>query len=209
MKTTFLVRDGLSQVVLHPETRAERAVLDLLDGDHKVVVHRAQFSETHGGYVREFEGRRRFSSFDPPQHLPDAVLVLRPAERPDVEPPPGATDLCKLRDGTWVYRNHAGTWQTCPPPFPPATASFPPDDVNTYFRKTADDTWQVYDRQSRVWHPTTGLPGADERCTQTEVERLTETLRLIRDQYVVNRGDMSDGAALQAIKKICTEVLGE
>jgi len=165
VKTTFLVRDGLTKVVLHPETPVERAVLDLVQRGQSVEVHRAQFAETRGGFVRQFGlgGHSAVGS----DHLPDLVLVLRPAEFkvPDVEPPPETADLCKLRDGTWVYRNHAGTWQPCPPPFPT-------------------------DRSK-------------------EVDLLTATLRLVRDQYVVNRGDLPDQAALDAIKKICTEALGD
>lgn len=118
MKTTFLVRDGLCQVVLHPETKAERAVLDLVSADQSVTVHRAQFAETQGGFVRQF-GLGGHFALGSDHHLPDTVLVLRPMETSgtDVEPPPVDVDLCRKSDGTWVYRNHAGTWQTCPPPF--------------------------------------------------------------------------------------------
>lgn len=126
MKTTFLVRDGLCQVVLHPETATERAVLDLVQGGMSVDVHRAHFAEARTGFVRQFglEGHSYVGS-DP---LPDTVLVLRPEET-------------QVRVQTT-----------------PVETFTPPDDVNTYFRKTADDTWQVYDRQSRVWHPTLGQP---------------------------------------------------
>lgn len=119
MKTTFLVRDGLCQVVLHPETKAERAVLDLVSADQSVTVHRAQFAETQGGLVRQFGLGGHYGAVS--DHLPDTVLVLRPMETSgtNVEPPPADVDLCRKSDGTWVYRNHAGTWQTCPPPFPP------------------------------------------------------------------------------------------
>lgn len=129
MKTTFLVRDGLCQVVLHPETPVERAVLDLVSSDQSVEVHRAQFTEIQGGYIRDFS-RFSTSPFDSPAHLPDTVLVLRPKEPKVVAPGP-------------------------------------------------------------------------------KVAHLVGTLRLIRDQYVENRGDMLDPDALSTIAALCTEALGD
>jgi hypothetical protein len=209
VKTTFLVRDGLCQVVLHPETPVERAVLDLVSSDQSVEVHRTQFAETRGGFIRQFglSGHTAVGS----DYRPDLVLVLRPAEveAPSVEPPPATADLCRVSDGTWVYRNHAGTWQPCPSPVDPADrlSTAPSDDVNTYFRRTADDAWQVYDRRSRVWHPTTGQP--EVAGWTYEAEQLKGELRLARDQYCNNRGDMSAEEALEAIDRLVTNALGD
>lgn len=169
MKTTFLLRDDLAQVVLTPETKHESTLLGMLhEGDRDVAVYRGNFEECKAGYVREFGLGGTFSSGSPLTQ-PDTVLVLRP--RAETPAPPLYTDahpesdLCKLRDGTWVYRNHAGVWQTCPPPFPP------------------DKTY--------------------------EVQQLKAELRIIRDQYVLHRGDMTNRSALDAIATICNNALGD
>lgn len=212
MRVTFLLRDGLSQVVLTPATKADRAVLELLhDGSKVVEVHRAQFSETRGGFVRQF--RLDGHSLAGSDNLPDTVLVLRPAgDLPDdLVSLPAEADLCKLRDGTWVYRNHAETWQHCPSPVTQTSVEtrvetfVPPDDVNAYFRRTADDTWQVYDRQSRVWHPTTGLP--EVAGWTYEAEQLKAELRAVRDLARASNPQGGQGVSVSAVCENMTKVV--
>lgn len=53
MKMAFYIEDGRNQVVLTPETKAERAVLETLHtGDQAVSVLRGSFYACQGGYVR-------------------------------------------------------------------------------------------------------------------------------------------------------------
>jgi hypothetical protein len=212
VKTTFLVRDGLCQVVLHPETKAERAVLDVVGGvddEMSVEVHRAQFSESQAGYVRDYS-RFRDDPFAAGAHLPDLVLVLRPVEVssvqvdlsvPDLSPPPSDVVLCKRSDGTWIYRDYARLWHECPAP---DGGWVPPDDVNTYFRKTQDDTWQVYTRDTRAWFPSTGVPEFDQTY---EVEQLRADLRAVND-LATQATDATANGVLSKIRGICDDALG-
>lgn len=53
MKMAFYIEAGRNQVVLTPETKAERAVLETLHtGDQAVTVQRGSFYPTHGGFTR-------------------------------------------------------------------------------------------------------------------------------------------------------------
>lgn len=73
MKCAFYLVDGLAQVVLTPETKAETAILDTLhDGPRDIAVCKGQFAECRGGWIRGLGGASQ-------QANQSTMLVLRPA----------------------------------------------------------------------------------------------------------------------------------
>lgn len=58
MKTQVLIEDGVSQIVLTPETKFEVALLQQVNIDgNAVILKRGVFAECAGGYIREFNER--------------------------------------------------------------------------------------------------------------------------------------------------------
>ncbi|KQT59955.1 hypothetical protein ASG52_19715 [Methylobacterium sp. Leaf456] len=85
MKCAFYLADGLTQVVLTPETKAETAILDTLhDGLREITVCKGQFAETRGGWLRDFGIER-------PHDNHSTMLVLRPAAPKPAEVTPAET----------------------------------------------------------------------------------------------------------------------
>lgn len=69
MKTTAIFTEGLTQIVLKPESEQERNILSLFDkGEYNITVHRSRFSECCAGYIREYKQDQ------------DAILCIRPKE---------------------------------------------------------------------------------------------------------------------------------
>ena len=54
MKIALLIVDKTKQIILTPETDAEKAILKVFDDNHDIKIHRAGFRvvETQGGYQR-------------------------------------------------------------------------------------------------------------------------------------------------------------
>jgi hypothetical protein len=125
-KFAMILRDGpprkteTSVTLTHEQARF---VVDLGKGGKPMV----DVDGAHLGLVRDLVAAKhvfvQWKGLLLPRYVPyeEAVVEARRVLANDPSPPsalPGDADLCKLHDGTWVYRNHAGTWQTCPPPFP-------------------------------------------------------------------------------------------
>jgi len=77
MKTAIYIEDGLTQLVLTPETEYEKDIVkgfgDKLD---KVKVFNGTFYDCRGGWVRQtaLKERSHFSQADPPD---DSSLIMR------------------------------------------------------------------------------------------------------------------------------------
>lgn len=56
MKTAIYIEDGLTQVVLTPQTDPERRALDLVKSAATVDVKTGRFFECRGGYMRKPDG---------------------------------------------------------------------------------------------------------------------------------------------------------
>ena len=70
MKTQILIEDGVTQIVLTPETDFETTALAAIkDGETVVAAHRGEFAMCQGGYLREFDRRPNTRSL---------VLVVKP-----------------------------------------------------------------------------------------------------------------------------------
>lgn len=53
MKIALYIEDGLEQIVLTPESKTEKSILDKLhDGSRSLNIHRGSFYECRGGYAR-------------------------------------------------------------------------------------------------------------------------------------------------------------
>lgn len=56
MKTTMVIQDGRMQLVLTPESEAERNMVDVFRGDNcSVWSMKANFGATRGGYLNDFK----------------------------------------------------------------------------------------------------------------------------------------------------------
>lgn len=55
MKTTFLIQDGIKQLVLTPESETEKAIFKMFpDGAELSIKRGSFFNKCEGGWVREF-----------------------------------------------------------------------------------------------------------------------------------------------------------
>lgn len=54
MKCAIYIADGLTQIVLSPETKYEATALDALHAGDDLTVKRGEFDESQAGYVRNF-----------------------------------------------------------------------------------------------------------------------------------------------------------
>jgi hypothetical protein len=79
MKVALYIEDGLSQVVLTPQNKAEQDILKAIDDQARLFVRRGQFYENHYGWVRHTEAGYTNA-------LDSTILVLRPAESGHAEP---------------------------------------------------------------------------------------------------------------------------
>lgn len=76
MRTTIVQQDGITQVVLTPETDIERLALNLVNHDGiETVVKVGNFSECHGNWIRQYP----FDVFDYDEKdkIDSVMLVLR------------------------------------------------------------------------------------------------------------------------------------
>ena len=56
MKITFLIKEGVKQLVLTPELEADKQIFKLFNAPEKVKVYRGSFYEKcQGGWVREYK----------------------------------------------------------------------------------------------------------------------------------------------------------
>ena len=75
MKSAIYVEDGLTQVVLTPETEAEKMALKLAEEGGTISVYRGSFYGCRGGWTRHMERPSPYGSDDE-----SLILVCRPKE---------------------------------------------------------------------------------------------------------------------------------
>lgn len=77
MKTAIYIEDGVTQLVITPETKFEKAAIDTLRGNSiKCEVHDGSFYDCRGGWVRQtaYYGD---SSYHHGGHADDKSLIIK------------------------------------------------------------------------------------------------------------------------------------
>jgi len=88
MKIALYIEDGLEQLVLTPETKAEKAILDKIhDGTRLLEIHRGAFYGCRGGWTRMKPGYFNDAYTSTGREEDEStMIVLRPG------PPPPAPE---------------------------------------------------------------------------------------------------------------------
>jgi hypothetical protein len=75
MKIALYIEDGLEQIILTPETKTERSLLQKLhDDDRELQICRGAFYETRGGWVRQ--GPTGSGLYDPPDSKDESTMIV-------------------------------------------------------------------------------------------------------------------------------------
>lgn len=123
MKTALYQTDGVMQVVLSPETEAEKVVLQIVEEGRQVRHYRGSFYECQGGYVRQKhgfdDGYGPFGARD--QRDESLIIVLRDKAEP---PPPDERD--RLLELAWgvIANASGGNWALETPQWQEAASSW-------------------------------------------------------------------------------------
>lgn len=79
MKTTLVIQDGISQIVLTPENQTEKNILNLIESKKvETAIKVGNYSECQGGWIRSCKYTK--SIYDPEDKIDSLMLVLREKE---------------------------------------------------------------------------------------------------------------------------------
>lgn len=82
MNCTLLVRDGLTQVVITPETEFEKKLMDVLRPEGNYTFFRGVFNECKGGWVRPYMQTQGPYDIDGPIGDDSLILCVREEKGP-------------------------------------------------------------------------------------------------------------------------------